>query len=194
IIQLYGVPSKYVNIFRALYRNSTCRVRTSSGTTDDFDIVTGVRQGCILSPLLFLIVIDFVMRKTLAGMNFGIKWGQDRLTNLDFADDLALINHTHYALQEMTSNLHEHGGKVGLRISHEKTKAMIIGQDQHHQPLSLGEHDNMEKDVRTRIGKAAGVFQRLRNIWSSMPSLRPSSYASTCQWSFQQRPTPARRG
>ncbi|KAJ8408552.1 hypothetical protein AAFF_G00251870 [Aldrovandia affinis] len=38
IVQLYGVPSKYVNIFRALYRNSTCRVRTSSGTTDDFDI------------------------------------------------------------------------------------------------------------------------------------------------------------
>ncbi|KAJ8402034.1 hypothetical protein AAFF_G00372690 [Aldrovandia affinis] len=62
---------------------------------------------------------------------------------------------------------------------------MIIGQDQHHPPLSLGEHDieyvdnftylgsnisstrNVEKDVRTRIGKAAGVFQRLRNIWSS---------------------------
>ncbi|KAJ8358147.1 hypothetical protein AAFF_G00030060 [Aldrovandia affinis] len=85
----------------------------------------------------------------------------------------------------MSSNLHEHGGKVGLRISHEKTKAMIIGQDQHHPPLSLGEHDieyvdnftylgsnisntgNVEKDVRTRIGKAAGVFQRLSNIWSS---------------------------
>ncbi|KAJ8402566.1 hypothetical protein AAFF_G00366490 [Aldrovandia affinis] len=62
---------------------------------------------------------------------------------------------------------------------------MIIRQDQHHPPLSLGEHDieyidnftylgsnissrgNVEKDVRTRIGKAAGVFQRLRNIWSS---------------------------
>ncbi|KAJ8397572.1 hypothetical protein AAFF_G00438480 [Aldrovandia affinis] len=44
IVQLYGVPSKYVNIFRALYRNSTCRVRTSSGTTDDFDIVTSVRH------------------------------------------------------------------------------------------------------------------------------------------------------
>ncbi|KAJ8355125.1 hypothetical protein AAFF_G00095480 [Aldrovandia affinis] len=62
---------------------------------------------------------------------------------------------------------------------------MIIGQDQHHPPLSLGEHDieyvdnftylgsnisstrNVEKDVRTRIGKAAGVFQRLCNIWSS---------------------------
>lgn len=109
IVLLYGVPSKYVNIFRALYHNSTCRVRTSSGNTNEFDIVTGVRQGCILSPLLFLIVIDFVMRKTLAGTDFGIKWGQGRLTDLDFADDLALMCHTHSALQEMTNNLHEHG-------------------------------------------------------------------------------------
>ncbi|KAJ8361822.1 hypothetical protein AAFF_G00418630 [Aldrovandia affinis] len=209
IIQLYGVPSKYVNNFRALYRNSTCRVRTSSGTTDDFDIVTGVRQGCILSPLLFLIVIDFVMRKTLAGMNFGIKWGQDRLTNLDFADDLALISHTHYALQEMTSNLHEHGGKVGLRISHEKTKAMIIGQDQHHPPLSLGEHDidttsraratsRTQQTWRRRYEQELAKLQECSNGSATygrpMPSLRPSSYASTCQWSFQQRPTPARRG
>ncbi len=57
IVQLYGAPSKYADIFRALYRNSTCQVRTCSDTTNDFDIMTGVRQGCILSPFLFLIVI-----------------------------------------------------------------------------------------------------------------------------------------
>ena len=85
----------------------------------------------------------------------------------------------------MTNNLHEHGEKVGLRISQEKTKAMTVRQDQHLPPLTIGEQDieyvenftylgsnisntgDVEKDVRTRIGKAAGVFQRLRNIWSS---------------------------
>ncbi|KAL7374535.1 hypothetical protein ABVT39_002491 [Epinephelus coioides] len=71
------------------------------------------------------------------------------------------------------------------RISHEKTKVMIVGQDQHHPPLTLGEYDieyvenfpylgsnisstgDVEKDIRTRISKAAGVFQRLRNVWLS---------------------------
>ncbi len=67
------------------------------------------------------------MKKTLAGTNFGIKWGKSRLINLDFADDLALISPTHHALQEMTNNLH--GGKVGLQISCKKTKAMITEQD-----------------------------------------------------------------
>ena len=85
----------------------------------------------------------------------------------------------------MTNNLHEHGKKVGLRISQEKTKAMTVGQDHHLPPLTVGEHDigyvenftylgsnisstgDAEKDVQTRIGKAAGVFQQLRNIWLS---------------------------
>ena len=53
-------------------------------------LTTGVRQGCILSPFLFLIVMDFVMRKTTNGHDFGIVWGQKKLADLDFADDLVL--------------------------------------------------------------------------------------------------------
>lgn len=93
----------------------------ADGTTNDFDILTGVRQGCILSPLLFSMVIDFVMRKTVTGANLGLKWGESRLTDIDFADNLVLFSHTHSALQEITNNLHEHGEKVGLCISQEKT-------------------------------------------------------------------------
>ena len=59
-----------------------------------FSILTGMRQGCILSPFLFVIVIDFVRRKTTEGHNFSIEWGQRKLVDLDFADDLALLCHT----------------------------------------------------------------------------------------------------
>ena len=48
----------------------------------------GVRQDRILSPFLFLIVTDFLMRKTVEGRSFGINWGQDKLADLDFTDDL----------------------------------------------------------------------------------------------------------
>jgi len=57
-----------------------------------FDILTGVRQGCILSPFVFLIVVDFLMRKTVDGHDYGIMWGTGKLADLDFADDIALIS------------------------------------------------------------------------------------------------------
>jgi len=72
--RLYGTPEHYVNIFRTLYFNSRCCVRTDTGFTEMFNIITGVRQGCILSPFLFLLVIDFIMLRAMNGPNMGIKW------------------------------------------------------------------------------------------------------------------------
>jgi len=112
ILELYCIPSKYINIFKALYRDLSCCIRTREGNTDMFSILTGVRQGCILSPFLFLIVIDFVLRKTTEGHNFGIIWGQKKLADLDFADDLALLCHTQQALQDMTDYIYL-GKKLG---------------------------------------------------------------------------------
>jgi len=94
------------------------------------DIVSGVKQGCILSPFLFLTVIDFVMRKTKEGKDFGrpISWDHKRFADLDFANDLALLDHTHGASQDMSNRLHGLGKKVGLQISDGKTKTMREGK------------------------------------------------------------------
>ena len=55
--------------------------------------------------------MDFVMRKTTEGHDFGIVWGQKKLADLDFADHLALLCHTQQALQDMTNRLHIFGEK-----------------------------------------------------------------------------------
>jgi len=82
----------YISIFKALYNNSSCCVKTTTGCTDFFDIVSGVKQGCILSPFLFIIVIDYIMRKAMDQPELGIGWKDDKwLTDLDFADDIALV-------------------------------------------------------------------------------------------------------
>ena len=172
----------YINIFKSLYRSSSCYVRTQCGNTIMFDSVTGVTQGCILSLFLILLVIDFIMRKTVGDIHSdsgGMK------TDLPiWTDDIALLSDTYNGLQKMTSDLGEHGEKVGLRISCEKTKVMIIWE-QWHPVITIGQHDieyvenfpylgsyiskegDAEVDVRARIGKAASVVQRLRTIWKS---------------------------
>ena len=89
IAKIYGISEKYINIFKNLYLNSSCCIRTNSGHTDYFNIMTGVRQGCFISPL-FLLTIDFVMCQATSDPQHGIPWNTGRLTDLDLADDLAL--------------------------------------------------------------------------------------------------------
>ena len=184
IATLYGIPDKYVNIFKALYRDSACCIRIGNKNTRMFNITTGVRQGCVLSTFLFLMVMDFIMKKAINNPTFGIEWGTDRLADLDFADDVALLSRTLDGLQEMSDNIQEIGAKVGLRISSEKTKAMTIGQNEYPPVVInqrhieyvdsfqyLGSYTSRDGDVemetRTRIGKAASVFQKMSPVWKS---------------------------
>ena len=88
ISRSYGIPDKYINLFKLIYENSSCNIRTQTGVTDSFNIVTAVRQGCNLSP--FLLVIDFVMRKTFEDKEWGICISHGNLSDLDFADDIAV--------------------------------------------------------------------------------------------------------
>ena len=186
IVRIYGIPARYINIFKSLYQDSRCCVRTDDGTTDFFNINTGVRQGCVLSPFLFLIAIDFVMRKSMKEVGFGIVWNdQTRLIDLDFADDIALIAETNESLQNMTNKLETEAGKIGLRINAVKTKIMQTGnastvvhittgqrpveQVPHFTYLgsSLSNDGSIHTDVKHRIGKASAIFQRLQSVWTT---------------------------
>jgi len=91
ILRQCGIPDSIVAIIQSLYKSSKSRIKLNGMTGDWFDVVTGVRQGCILSPLLFAIVMDWIMKKSLRNYKGGLEWtGGSRLCDLDFADDIAL--------------------------------------------------------------------------------------------------------
>ena len=149
IARAYGIPPKYINIFKALYNNSRCCIKTQSGNTDFFCIITGVRQGCILSSLLFLLVVDFVLQQSMNETHFGIPWKDKNLTDLDFADDIAMISTSLQHLQEMTTKLQEAAAKVGLRISSTKTKIMHALQ-QNIQKIQIDDDELEEVEVKLK--------------------------------------------
>ena len=132
MLGLYGVPNKFVKAFKGLYSHSECSVRTEDGETEFFEIETGVRQGCILSPILFLIALDFVMRKATKGYSCGLTWNTEQtLCDLDFADDLALIGKLETGeLQALTNRLVEYAAMIGLRINVKKTKVLHVGEQE----------------------------------------------------------------
>ena len=86
-----------------------------------------VRQGCILSPTIFLMVTDRVMKRVTEGVRRGINWSlTEQLEDLDFADDICLLSHTYNKMEEKLRDLDTEGKMVGLKINTQKTKSLRI--------------------------------------------------------------------
>ena len=103
LLRHYGVPEKITALIRNSYEGMTCRVVHGQQLTEGFQILTGVRQGCLLSPFLFLLAIDWIMKKTTEQGKNGIQWTLwTQLEDLDFADDIALLSHTQQQMQAKT--------------------------------------------------------------------------------------------
>ena len=124
-----GIPSKLINIIRAMYDGSDSRVLHNGQLSRPIHTTTGVRQGCPLSPLLFITALDDVMRKT-CEIPRGIQWGiAGRLESLEYADDIVLLSHTAKDLREKLDELQKHAELVGLHINPSKTKLMKINSN-----------------------------------------------------------------
>ena len=92
LLRHYGVLTKIVNIIKNSYEGMTCKVVHGGKLTNGFQVMTGVRQGCLLSPFLFLLLIDWIMKTATTRRRNGIQWTPwTQLDDLDFADDLAIL-------------------------------------------------------------------------------------------------------
>ena len=102
--------------------------RTGHGTTDWFQIGKGVRQGCILSPYLFNLYAEYIMRNSgLEEAQAGIKIARRNINNLRYADDTTLIAESEEELKSLLIKVKEESEKVGLKLNIQKTKIMASG-------------------------------------------------------------------
>ena len=173
-------------------------MRTAEGTSKDFEVKTGVRQGCVLSPLLFNCFMDRILREAMemTGGGLHIEYTtsgglflsyRDKtpmttcIQNAQYADDLTLIAENRRELQQMLDVLDKACTQWGMKISAGKTKVLNIGEPAgDHAAIMLkgqrleevdsfsylgSEVEQMarvERDVRTRLEKAATVYQMWR--------------------------------
>ena len=182
ILQAYGLPPKIINLIKMFYNNFECSIILGNTITEAFPVKSGVRQGCILSPILFLITIDWVMRQATSLRSHGIQWTIfSHLQDLHFADDIAILSSTPTHLQEKTDDLHINAKKTRLIISKKKSKIMCVNSDA-SRPINIDgellEHiedftylgsvistdNSAQKDIKARLNKARCAFSRLKNI------------------------------
>ena len=113
---------------RNLYAGQEATVRTGRGTTDWFQIGKGVRQGCILSPCLFNLYAEYMMRNAgLEEAQAGIKTAGRNISNLRCADDTTLMAEREEELKSLLMKVKEESKKDGLKLNIQKTKIMAPG-------------------------------------------------------------------
>ena len=123
ILRHYGIPSKLVNVIKMPYSDFKSQVICNTALADAFSVTTGVKQGCILSPLLFILGIDWVLKQVTSGGRRGIRWTLTSvLEDLVYADDIALLAHRHQDMQAKTNALANTAGSLGLKINTKKTR------------------------------------------------------------------------
>jgi len=185
LLRHYGVPQKITGLIQKMYEGMAGRVVHAGELSNSFEIRTGVRQGCLLSPFLFLIAIDFIMREATRGRKNGIQWSiSTQLDDLDFADDIALLAHNHRQMQEKTDIIEQTSRNIGLKINKGKSKILRV-KSKNTDPITvrgepledvnsfcylgsiINSEGGVEEDVKTRIQKARQAFVGMGHVWAS---------------------------
>ena len=123
-----GIQDHLTCLLRNLYAGQEATVRTGQGTKDWFQIEKGVCQGCILSPCLFNLYAEYIMKNVgLDEAQAGIKIAGRSINNLKYADDTTLMAESEEELKNLLMKVKMESERVGLKLNIQKTKIMASG-------------------------------------------------------------------
>ena len=123
-----GIPEQLTCLLRNLSTGQETSVRAGHGTTDWWQIGKGLCQGCILSPCLFNLYAEYIMRNAgLEEAQAEIKIAGRNIHNLIYADDTTLMAESEEEQKSLLMKVKEESEKVGLKLNIQKTKIMASG-------------------------------------------------------------------
>ena len=128
ILKEMGIPDHLTYLLRNLYAGQEATVRIGHAIKDWFQIRKGVCQGCILSPCLFNLYVEYIMQNVqLDEAQAGIKIARRNINNLRYAYDTTLMAESEEELKSFLMKVKEESEKVGLKLNIQKTKIMASG-------------------------------------------------------------------
>ena len=130
-----GIDDKDLQIITKIYWEQTAVVKTEHGTTEEFQVKKGVRQGCVLSPSLFNLYTEKIFRET-EDME-GVIVGGHNINNLKYADDTSLLALEEQKLQNLLTTVNDKGKLYGMEINVKKSKSMVASKKQETPKVSI---------------------------------------------------------
>ena len=156
-----GIPDHLTCLLRNLYTGQEATVRTGHGTTDWFQTGKGVRQGGILSPCLFNLYAEYIMRNAgLEETQAGIKIAGRNINQFRYADGTTLMAESEEEQKSFLMKVKEESEKVGLKLNIQEMKIMASG------PITLWEIDG--KTVETVSDFIFGAPKSLQMVTAAM--------------------------
>lgn len=183
ILERRGIDSQDLRIIHQLYEQQIASVKLQETQTTEIPIKRGVRQGCVLSPMLFNMYSESIFQNALEDAEDGIKVNGRLVNNLRYADDTIMIADSCEGLQRLLDRLSTVGDSMGLKINTTKTKVMVINRNPgqltdvvvYGTPIArvskfrylgswISEDLNPDVEIRARIEMARANFLKMRNL------------------------------
>jgi Reverse transcriptase (RNA-dependent DNA polymerase) len=183
-----NVDSDDIRIISNLYWDQRANTRVDNKLTEEMEILRGLRQGCILSPLLFNLYSESIFNETLEEETAGVVINGQTVNNLRYADDTVMLTTNLGDMQHLLDKLNNKCNEYGLKINFKKTKLMIITKSQQDRDQldlivanTLVENVQIYKylgtwveqsgeqtrEIRTRIEIARAIFVKMKKFFTS---------------------------
>jgi hypothetical protein len=184
ILRTTGVDEQDLRIISELYWHQTATIEIEHTTSEDIQIRRGVRQGCVLSPLLFNLYSESIFREALDEVQGGIKINGISIDNIRYADDTVLIASNAQELQNIINAVVHHSEMFGLHLNVSKTKTLVFSKtpinvqvyakgqiiEQVNSIKYLGTNINSQcnpkKEILSRIEQARKTFMSIKTFFT----------------------------
>lgn len=186
LLEEKNLDRRDIAIILNLYYNQRASIRVERQSSEEIEIKKGVRQGCILSPLLFNVYSENIINKAFSDQTIGIKINGIPINNLRYADDTVLIAETAEDLQILVDRIVEYSEQYGLSLNIKKTKVMLISKTTpnfreiyvHGEAIervrkynylgtSINENNESSEEIKIRIEKARAIFTRMKRVFTA---------------------------
>ena len=180
VLERYGIQGGLMTAIRSMYLGSQACVRASGKMSGWFPITQGVRQGCVMSPWLFNVFMDGIIREVKENLQGGVQLTTTNVQMLLFADDVVMVTEKKDDMQRNLDEMKKVMEKWGMKMHWGKTKVMVVSRTEEECKLSIEGEDiedvkklkylgamisadgRCDEEIEQRVGAAAKVVGAMR--------------------------------